>query len=327
MAAGTRQNVAVPTIDLPLQQLRNYTPEPSEPADFEQFWERTISAARKVPLDIELGPPATKLAGVRAHQVRFSGLGGARISGWYVRPQGPGPFPGVAHYHGYGGRGPRPLELYPLAAQGVATLSMDCRGQAGDAADIPPEDGGHYAGWLTRGLAGPETYYYRYVFTDAVRALDALASLDEVDGERLAVTGVSQGGGLALAVAALSGRASFVWSDIPFLCDFPRAVAVATQAPYTELPQFLRTHPELNDVAFQTLAYFDVANHAPRLTCPAYVTVGLLDETCPPSTIFGTFARVASSEKELVVLPYHGHDLTYEVGERRLQELVSRLSP
>ena len=101
-------------------------------------------------------------------------------------------------------RAARPLQMYTLAAQGVAVLSMDCRGQDGDTPDMPPLDGGHHAGWLTRGLTDPHHYYYRYVFTDAVRAIDALVSREEVDQGRVGVTGGSQGGGLALAAAGFS---------------------------------------------------------------------------------------------------------------------------
>ena len=71
---------------------------------------------------------------------------------------------------------------------------------------------------------------------------------------------------------------------------------------------------------------FDATNLAPRVSCPAIVTVALWDPICPPSTIFGMFRRLANADKELVVLPYQGHDVPYEVDERRLTTLVSRLS-
>ncbi|MGP8206105.1 MAG: acetylxylan esterase [Acidimicrobiales bacterium] len=317
----------MPSIDLPLDQLRAYQPETTAPRDAEDFWGRTLAAARSAPAELELGPVQPKLAGVTAHQIRFRSVGDAPIAGWLVRPDAGGPFPGVVHYHGYGARGARPLELYTLAAQGLAVMSMDCRGQDGDSPDVPPADGGHHAGWLTRGLRDPQEHYYRYVYADAVRAVDCLASLDDVDDQRLAVTGTSQGGGLALAAAALSGRAGFVWADVPFLCDFPRAVETAEAPPYPEIADFLRRHPDLVETAYRTLSYVDVANLAPMVTCPAVVTVGLWDVTCPPSTIFGTFNRLSSADKELMVFPYHGHELSYEIEERRLRELVRRLRP
>ena len=56
---------------------------------------------------------------------------------------------------------------------------MDTRGQGsawskGDTPD-PESDGGNpqYPGFMTRGVLDPKTYYYRRVFTDAVRAVEA----------------------------------------------------------------------------------------------------------------------------------------------------------
>ena len=319
----------MPSIDLPLEQLRTYSPTETEPPDFDQFWASTLEEARRDASTsgpgLEVGDAYAPLSGVSANQVWITGLGGARLSGWYVRPSTGGPFPGVAHFHGYGARGARPLEVYALAAQGVAVLSMDCRGQGGRSPDMPSVDGGHRPGWLTRGLEGPSTHYYRYVFADAVLTVDALSSREEVDSERVAVTGMSQGGGLALAAAALSGKVSFVWSDEPFLSDFRRAVEIAPLPPYTEVAAYLRAWPALEETAFRTLAYVDVANHARRIRCPATVTVGLWDEICPPSTVFGAFNRLASTDKELVVFPFHGHEVTYEIEERRFGELMRRL--
>jgi cephalosporin-C deacetylase len=116
-----------------------------------------------------------------------------------------------------------------------------------------------------------------------------------------------------------------VWADVPFLCDFPRAVQLATSPPYTEIATYLRRHPDLEETAYRALSYFDAANLARKITCPAVVTVGLWDVICPPSTIFGTFKRLSSVDKELMVFPYHGHEITYDIDERRLRELVRRL--
>ncbi len=254
----------------------------------------------------------------------FSGFGGGRVTGWYVRPEGSGPFPGVVVYHGYSGRAPRPLELYTLAAQGVAVLSMDCRGQAGDApGSAAPAS--HGPGWITQGLRDPEGYYYRAIYADAVLAADALCDREEVDAGRVAFTGVSQGGGLTLAAASLSDRPVFAWADVPFLCDFERAVETATEHPYLEIAHFLRRRPDLEQHAFATLAYFDVVNLATQLSCPAEVTVGLWDTICPPSTVFGAFSRIGAADKHLRVYRFHGHALPYENDEQRLVALLARL--
>jgi len=313
--------------DMTLAELERYDPGSEAPTDLDAFWDETLAADRSIPLDVTFTPAGLTLRGVSAHRASFRGHGGDRVTGWYVQPDGDGPFPGLVWYHGYTGRGARPLELYAAAAQGIAVLSMDCRGQGGDSPDAPADESGHAPGWMTSGIRDRSTYYYRYVYADAVRAIEALSSLEVVDPQRVALTGASQGGGLSLAAAALSSRPIFVWADIPFLCHFRCGVDVATAGPYGEISDFVRRRPEVEPALWTTLSYFDNLNLASRIDCPCIVTAGLWDDICPPSTIFPTFARLEARDKRLLTRAFLRHELDYQLEEMRLVELVLRLRP
>ena len=312
----------MPSIDLPLDDLRTYAPDRYPPLDLAEYWASTIEEARAQPLGLTLHTQDPPLRGVRIFAVAFDGFESGRVAGWYVRPRSEGIYPGVVVYHGYSGRAPRPLELYLLAAQGIAVLSIDCRGQNGASTDEISRTGGHVAGWMTQGIRSPTEYYYRYVYADSVRALEVLCSFDEVDEDRVAVTGFSQGGGLSLAAAALSERPAFCWADLPSMCDFPRAIQIAQRWPYTEIADFLRSHPAIEADVWRTLSYVDLLNLASSIKCPVVVSVGLWDEVCPPSTIFGVFRYIASPQKDLRILPYHRHENSYEIDVDRLMTLV-----
>src|SRR6202021_3204830 len=113
-------------------------------------------------------------------------------------------------------------------------------------------------------------YYYTRRFPDAARAVDPAIELAAGTGTgptpRIAVTGGSQGGALALAAAAL--RADVVrvcHADVPFLCDIQRAITLAPHAPYTEIPEFLAKNVQLIDTALNTLRYVDCALLARRM--------------------------------------------------------------
>jgi cephalosporin-C deacetylase len=310
-----------------LGELEAYSPRTEAPADLEAFWQQTLAEIADISPDPEFDECGPPLRGVQCARISFRGLGGVRVRGWYLRPRGGGPFPGAVCYHGYGGRGARPLELYPLAAQGISVLSIDSRGQSGEVADPPGDAYGHATGLLTKGIRSPQTYYYRGVYADAVQALEVLAALAEVDATRLAVTGPSQGGGLALAVAALSPRPAFVWADVPFLCHFERGVEIALKGPYPEIADFLRRSPALESTVWQTLAYFDNLVLAPWVKAPTVVTAGLWDDICPPSTVFATFARLGADDKQLRHFPCMWHELGYDIDEARLTTIVERLQP
>jgi cephalosporin-C deacetylase len=209
---------------------------------------------------------------------------------------------------------------------GVAALSMDCRGQNGQSQDAAVYPEGHYTGWMTTGIRDPWTYYYRYVYADAVRALELLANRDEVDPRRLAVGGASQGGGLAIAAAALSRRPILALPDIPFLCDYRRAILIAQSGPYPEIANFLRVFPHLYEQSLRTLSYFDCLNLAPWITSRTVISSGLCDDTCPPSTIFGVYHQI-TAEKQIEVYPFQKHEVAYEHQELKMRLISEVLRP
>ena len=84
---------------------------------------------------------------------------------------------GNVFYIGYGGGRSLLGDWTAIPSTGVAHFVMDLRGQgaghkSGDTPD-PGVGGPHLGGFLTLGIDDPEQYYYRRLFTDAVRAVEA----------------------------------------------------------------------------------------------------------------------------------------------------------
>jgi cephalosporin-C deacetylase len=178
---------------------------------------------------------------------------------------------------------------------------------------------------MTRGILDPATYYYRRVFADAVRAVEEARSHPAVDAGRVAVTGGSQGGGISLAVASLVPDVAAAMPDVPFLADFGRAITITDRDPYTEIARYLKAHRDHTERVLRTLAYFDVAILGRRATAPALFSVGLMDEICPPSTVYGAYNEYAGP-KEIRVWPFSGHEAPeHEHTAERLAFAASRL--
>jgi cephalosporin-C deacetylase len=200
---------------------------------------------------------------------------------------------------------------------------MDTRGQGsiwspGDTPDPEPEGSNPQSpGFMTRGVLDPVTYYYRRVFTDAVRAVEAARSHPAVDGAHIAVTGGSQGGGIALAVAGLVPDLTAALPDVPFLCHYRAASGITDADPYREITRFLQVHRADVDRVFRTLSYFDGVNFSARARARALFSVGLMDEVCPPRTVFAAYNHYAGP-KEIRVWPYNHHEggQTYQVEEK-----------
>ncbi len=300
--------------DMPLEQLQKYRPERHEPADFDAFWARTLTEVRAHPLNAQFVPVECGLRTLEAFDVTFNGYGGQPIKGWLLLPVArTAPLPCVVEFIGYGGGRGFPIDRLLWSSAGYAHLIMDTRGQGSSGApgDTPdPElDGAnpHFPGFMTRGIAKPDTYYYRRVFSDGVRAIEAAASHPAIDSNRIAVTGGSQGGGISIAVAGLSNAVGVVMPDVPFLCHYQRATEITDGYPYQEIARYLLVHREQVDAVFETLAYFDGVNLAARATGQALFSVGLMDEICPPSTVFAAYNHYKGS-KDIRVWRYNHHE-------------------
>ncbi|RKE17112.1 alpha/beta fold hydrolase [Streptomyces sp. TLI_171] len=302
----------MPLTDLDLDDLQSYRPTLSAPADFDAFWADTLAEARRhdTPVTAELRTD-THLTAFDAYDVRFPGWNGEPVAAWLLLPHATRePLPVIVKYLGYsGGRGLPGEHLLPPAA-GYAHLVVDSRGQGHDTPDRGQGDGTQWAeGFLTRGIDHPRNHYYRRLITDCVRALDALPQLPGTDPARAVVSGGSQGGGLALAVAALApDQVAALLSDVPFLCHFRRAVRTAGDGPYPEIVKYLRWHSrDQEERTFATLDYFDGVHFAPRATAPALFSVALMDPVCPPSTVYAAYHRYAGpAEIEVWQFADHG---------------------
>jgi cephalosporin-C deacetylase len=304
----------VPRFDLTLPELEEYLPDVREPADFDDFWSETLTTSRALSAPPAVVRQDTPFTTLDVFDVTFSGFAGDPVKAWLTLPRGvDGPLPAVVEYLGYGGGRGLPVERPGWASAGYAHLLMDTRGQgsawgSGGATADPHPTGPSTPGFMTRGIEDPSAYYYRRVFTDAVLAIDTVRALPQVDPGRVAVTGASQGGGIALAAAGLSEGLVAAMPDVPFLCHFERAVGLTDADPYQEIVRYLSVHRGAGERVFSTLSYFDGVNFARRLTAPALFSVALLDPICPPSTVFAAFNHCATAERRIEVYTHNQHE-------------------
>ncbi|MFX0537074.1 acetylxylan esterase [Ornithinimicrobium sp. Y1847] len=298
--------------DLPLEELRTYRPEVAEPADFDTFWSDTLEHARSTSSTATAVSAHTPLTTLTVQDVTFPGFDGDPVRAWFLRPPGDEPLPCVVEFLGYGGGRGVAHERLTWGSAGFAHLVMDTRGQgsgwgSGGATADPHGSGPAFPGFMTRGIQSPQTYYYRRLMTDAVRAVDYALSRPDVRADQVAVEGTSQGGGLALAAGALHGRVAAVLSHVPFLCHFARALSCTDAFPYQEVVAHLAVHRGTEEQVLRTLSYVDGVNMARRISCPALVSVALMDQTCPPSTVFAAINHLEVTPT-VEVYPYNRHE-------------------
>jgi cephalosporin-C deacetylase len=295
-----------------LELIRRHRTSLTAPPDLDEFWSDTLAHARTFNRPPTFTRHATPLRTVDTFDVNFLGYDGDTVRGWLHLPRGTTePLPAVVEYPGYGnGRGLAHQSTL-WAAAGFAHFVMDIRGQGstwsvGDTPD-PHPSGPSYPGVLTRGLGSRETYYYRRLFTDAVRAVDAIRAHPLVRGDLVSVAGASQGGALTIAASALAEGVVAAMPAVPFLCDIRRACTLTDEAPYSELTGYLGVHRDQVAAAFETLSYFDCALLASSAHPPALFAVALMDLVCPPSTVYAA-CNAWAGDKSMIEYEFNGHE-------------------
>ena len=297
--------------DFPLEELRSYRPVRSEPDDFDAFWQRTMAETNAFPLNPTFATIDARLPLVHVEDVRFNGFNGEPISGWFIRAaQQTEPGPCLVRFHGYGNGRWLPADWLLWPNSGYSILVMDTRGQgAGPGATPDPHLGSHpqQTGFMTRGILDPDEFFYRRVYSDAVRSVDAALAHPLVDPTRVFVSGPSQGGGVTQAVVGLRHDLAGALIDVPFLTHFRRAIEITDSAPYGEISTYLAKSREDEAAVYRTLDYFDGLNFVARSTTEALYSVGLMDAVCPPSTVYAAFNHYGAPA-EMVEWKFNGHE-------------------
>lgn len=302
------------TFDLSLDDLSTYKGRNPRPNDFDEYWDEGAARMRAVDPNPERIPATFQTDFAACSHFWFTGINGARVHAKLLEPTDPAPgHPGIVMYHGYSGDSGGWLEKLGWVAAGFTVAALDCRGQGGLSEDPGGTKGTTLRGHIVRGLSdeGPEHLAYRSIFLDAAQLAGLVMAMDDVDPDRVGVTGGSQGGGLSIAAAALEPRVKRAAPVFPFLTDYKRTWEMdLTVNAYQELRDWFRKYDpqhKREDAAFARLGYIDVQHLAPRIRAEVLMFTGLMDQICPPSTQFAAYNKI-TSPKSVEFFPDFGHE-------------------
>ena len=294
-------------------ELLNYKGISACPEDIDSFWNKSIKEMEQLNFNISLERAEFIFKNAEAFHLYFDGVGGSRIHAKYIRPKNATNAPVIFLFHGYSGESPNWVSLMPYVCDGFCVAALDCRGQAGLSEDKGTYIGSTYHGHLIRGLKynNPEKLLFRQNFLDSAQIVRIIEGFKEVDRERLFTKGVSQGGGLALACAALSPQIKKAAVCYPFLSDYSYGWNVAAGGcAYDELKDYFRNfdprHQREAEI-FNCLGYIDIQNIAKRIKAKVLMFTGLMDDVCPPFTQFAVYNKI-ETEKKVLFYPDYGHE-------------------
>ena len=262
------------------------------PADFETFWQKTKEELGRVIPRYKMTLMEDKSSDKKnMYHVEMYSWGNVKIEGYYCVPKKSGKYPVIVAYMGYGAS---PYFPDATAMTDFCEFVLSVRGQG------IQKTKNIYGDWITYGLKDKYDYYYRGAYMDLVRAIDFVCSRPEVNNQKIAVEGGSQGGAFSLVACALDKRIKVAAPHIPFLTDFRDYFKICPW-PKSSFEHYLKKNPDKTwDDIYGLLAYFDVKNFAPRIQCPIVMGIGLQDNTCPPHTNFASYNLIPSEKKYYV---------------------------
>jgi cephalosporin-C deacetylase-like acetyl esterase len=294
------------------------------PADFVSYWNEAKIANAKIPLKpvLEWSEEYSNTK-VDCYRVRVDNYRpGSHLYGYLAIPRGEGTFPAVLNLPGAGVAKMGPVR--GLAEKGVITLQIGIHGIPFTMEDSVYTDLRHGAlfEYQFNNLDIRDLYYYKRVFTGCVRAIDFIFTLPQFDGKRLAVTGGSQGGGLAIITTALDARVTCFVCFYPALCDhlgylYDRAGGWPHM--FDDNRAYLRTAERV-----QNSKYYDAANFARLINVPGFFSWGYNDLSCPLTSMYSAY-NVVTAPKELFLELKNGHARSARQNEASNKWLLEKL--
>jgi len=294
-------------------------PTTSLPDDFVTFWEESKAQAAKVPMLVrERYAPEESDDRVDVYYVRIQSYRkGNYVYGVLSVPKAEGPKPAILRLPGAAVR--KFSGIDPLAYEGFVVLNIGVHGIPvdQDSEMYRQLENGAMSGYVLKGIENRDTYYYKRTYLGCVRAVDYLCSRADVDTERIATYGGSQGGMLSIVTAALDKRIKALFAYYPAFCDVT-GYYYGRSGGWPHL--FIDKSDPLIVQKVAVSKYYDVVNFARFLTQPGFYAWGFNDIVCCPSSTFSAY-NVISAPKTLKVARDTGHWLYPWQTEQALQWL------
>ena len=278
--------------------------EISAPEDFDAFWAEQKKQLADVPLNSKLKPVWSTASGVDAFEVKVDCVG-EPVSGYFARPQNakPSSLPALLRVHGAGVSSASLTNVVQIGEQGMLSLEINAHGIPNgrpksfyrELATTTLKD------YFHQGKSNRNSCYFLGMYLRAKRAIDFLAAQAEWDGKVMLVHGNSQGGAQAIAVAALDDRVTMIALGTPGFCNQAGTIS--------GWPWFVEKDAEGVPIQQmrETSRYFDSVNFAARTSADVIMSVGFVDDACPPTSVYMAYNQF-SGKKQIINRPKMAHE-------------------
>jgi cephalosporin-C deacetylase-like acetyl esterase len=281
-------------------------PVEARPKDFDEFWQKKIALLQTKPVNAVVTPGESGKEGVTYETVRLDNYDGSHVYAQLAKPSRSGKFPAMLIMQWAG--------VYPMqkawavdrAAEGWLVLDVFAH-------DFPGNMPKEFYDALPKMIQSYNTIYdderdrnyFLRMYLGDYRAADYLASRSEWDGKIFVANGTSMGGQQSFALSGLHPKVTHMVILVPAGAD-SHAVLHGRHEGY---PNWNSNNPKV----METASYFDSINFASNIHATSLVSMGFIDNVCPPTGIWTAF-NLIPGRKEAVPLVYaaHNHQSTPE---------------
>ena len=283
-----------------------------EPDGYEAFWDAQRKLLRDNPAVPDLKSVASPSEKAEVFDVTIAMPEGRPVRGYFALPKNAtaGSHPAIAFFHGAGVRSAGKGSVAKAAADGMIAIEINAHGIDNDQpasfyTDFEKNElGGVYYPHI--GRESRDTWYMLNMYRRLMRALDFLAERPEWDGRILVTSGSSQGGAQSIAAAGLDPRVTAFAAYVPGMVDlagceagriggWPRPVPVGKDGRCTD--------PAILGEA----RYFDVVHFTRRTKAEGFFSVGLIDLTCPATSIYAAYNQIPEERRQILIRPDMSH--------------------
>ena len=284
-------------------------PTMQKPDDFDQFWTAQLEELKNTPMNPTFYKVKEQSGDFQTtYKVILDNVGNKKVYGWISIPNCEGPFSTVLTVPSYGRAPIGPLTYVANDGLIAATFSIhnyDIEKEVPKEIAYQPED--HYF--------NRHTNYYRSSILGGIQMINFLFTLPEFDQKHLGITGISQGGGIAVMIAGLDERIKYLAQAQATFCDHSGILKNRPSGfPYWIVNADLKGgDPE---EVVKEVAYYDAVNFATNFKGVSFHTLGYKDDVCPPATVFAAYNKM-KGEKYMLHGVNNGHDLPKDFWPKR----------
>ena len=298
-----------PGYGMDMAQLLSIAP-PQSPDDFADFWKHRYVAAMSVSPRPRLRETGQMMGEHVVRELRYASTSGVEIGGWLLVPRDGKVSRGLVIGHGYNGREApdEPLEVAETVLLFPCFRGLGCSALA-NVSHVPYRH-------VLHGIEDRDRYILGGCVEDLWLAVSAMLELFPAVSGRVGCSGISFSGGIAALASPWDDRIQRLHLQVPTFGHHALRLTLPCIGSSESVRAFQR-HSSFN--VMETLAYYDAASAAQRLSIPTLVAVAQFDPAVPPPGQFAICNAIPERFRRLFVLDA-GH-FDYPGQSRQAQEL------